>query len=132
MRPIREKKILHVNRENYELGSRISRFNRALFIYNEVIMDMYLWICIYADVAVLHPIQLLIANPLLQMCGTGQKFQLIHTLAFISTSFLRLSLHFLISLGLPLVVLSHWKGWRGWRHIYNIYIKILLTKSPFC
>ena len=60
MRPICEKKILHVNRENYELGSRISRFNRALFIYNEVIMDMYLWICIYADVAVLHPIQLLI------------------------------------------------------------------------
>ena len=34
------------------------------------------------------PIQLL--NPLLQMCGT-EKFQLIHTLAFISTSFLRLS-----------------------------------------
>ena len=34
------------------------------------------------------PIQLL--NPLLQMCDT-EKFQLIHTLAFISTSFLRLS-----------------------------------------
>ena len=44
---------------------------------------------LYADVAVLYPIQLL--NPLLQMCGTGQKFQLIHTLAFISTSFFRLS-----------------------------------------
>ena len=69
-------------------------------MYNEAIMVLkktlktanfkgYVSVDLYADVAVLYPIQSL--NPLLQMCGTGQKFQLIHTLAFISTSFFRLS-----------------------------------------
>ena len=47
VRPIREKNILHVNRGNYEvplinLGSRISRFNKALFTYNEVIVVLKL------------------------------------------------------------------------------------------